>query len=147
MRRCASRKNAFESIIAAAMLKVSLSIRIAPSTDRSASRLCGSVRCCAVAVAVSGAMLRKQNYTLAKRNAGPFSDPAWKFFSSVVRPLGFLDDRDLQLRRHVAMQFHRNVRFTERTDRVRQQDLAAIDVKTLLLEQIGNVAVGHRAVE
>ena len=44
MRRCASRKKAFDVTMAIAVLNASLSIRIAPSTDRSASRLCGSVR-------------------------------------------------------------------------------------------------------
>src|SRR6476619_6874987 len=53
MRRCASRKKSRESISSAAWLNASLWIRIAPSTDFSASRLCGSVRS-AGAVAVSG---------------------------------------------------------------------------------------------
>src|SRR5437867_8261713 len=44
MRRCASRKKSAESITSAARLKASLWRRIAPRTERSASRLCGSVR-------------------------------------------------------------------------------------------------------
>ena len=44
MRRCASRKKSRESISSAAWLNASLWIRIAPSTDFSASRLCGSAR-------------------------------------------------------------------------------------------------------
>jgi hypothetical protein len=44
IRRWASRKKSVESITSATTLKASLCRRIAPSTDRSASRLCGSVR-------------------------------------------------------------------------------------------------------
>ena len=44
MRRCASRKKSRASMSSAAWLKASLWIRIAPRTDFSASRLCGSVR-------------------------------------------------------------------------------------------------------
>src|SRR5947209_7662061 len=44
MRRWASRKKSRASITSAARLNASLCSRIAPRTDRSASRLCGSVR-------------------------------------------------------------------------------------------------------
>src|SRR5690348_16785982 len=44
IRRCASLKKSPPSITSAARLNASLWSRIAPSTERSASRLCGSVR-------------------------------------------------------------------------------------------------------
>jgi hypothetical protein len=61
MRRCASRKKSRESISSAAWLNASFWIRIAPSTDFSASRLCGSVRSGAAAT-VSGMAGTKEYY-------------------------------------------------------------------------------------
>src|SRR6476620_10776781 len=55
MRRCASRKKSAASMTSAAMLNASLWRRIAPRTERSASRLCGSVRS-ATPSAISGAL-------------------------------------------------------------------------------------------
>src|SRR5688500_6720195 len=56
MRRWASRKKSRESISYAAWLNASLGTRIAPSTDFSASRLCGSVRSGAAVSGLGGMM-------------------------------------------------------------------------------------------
>src|SRR5262245_55045457 len=61
IRRCASRKKSSASIISAARLNASLCSRIAPSTERSASRLCGSVR----SATATSAMLRLRLLGLA----------------------------------------------------------------------------------
>jgi hypothetical protein len=45
------------------------------------------------------------------------------------------------------MQLHRHHRLTERLQRIGQQDLATIDLEALLLHDVGDIAVGHRAVK
>src|SRR3981189_2487017 len=67
MRRCASRKKSAESITSAARLNASLWRRIAPSTDRSASRLCGSVRSATAVSGISVGRGRQRVYPKRKR--------------------------------------------------------------------------------
>src|SRR6266851_6508894 len=126
MRRCASRKKSPESMTSAARLNASLCRRIAPSTDRSASRLCGRVRS---ATAVSG-MARGSEKFLTFLSAGSFSH-----------------DADLEVRRDVAMELHRNGVVAELLDRLRELQLAAVQLEAFGGERLGDVAAGDRAVE
>src|SRR5512137_1201313 len=102
IRRCASLKKSRASISSAAWLKASLWSRIAPSTDRSASRLCGSARSTA---AVSG---------MAPSTGGLLS-------------LFQLDDLDLQLRGDVPVELHRHRELAELLERLVQVHLALLD--------------------
>src|SRR5207253_8911095 len=67
MRRCASRKKSCESITSAARLNASLCSRMAPRTDRSASRLCGSVRSATATSAIGKRSERESECTAKKR--------------------------------------------------------------------------------
>src|SRR5205085_11935324 len=120
----------------------------------SASRLCGRVRVCAGALAVSGAIAKcdegssnygqNKNRRKEERELPFFRSPAKRGWAYALL---FFNDREFQLRRHVAMQLDRHVRLAERANRIRQQDLAAIDVEALLFQKIRDVGVGHRSVE
>src|SRR5262245_48557727 len=149
MRRCASRKKSRESISSAAWLNASLWIRIAPSTDFSASRLCGRVRSGAAAT-VSG-MSGEMNVTSRRRAAHAEKKgvaASTRRTPSVVRPCGRSDglryDFHAELGRHVAMNLHGDGRLAERLERVGQRDLALVDVETAILQRLRDVLRGHR---
>src|SRR5437879_4103277 len=67
MRWCAWRKKSIESITSAARLNASLCSRMAPRTDRSASRLCGSVRSATATSAIGKRSERESECTAKKR--------------------------------------------------------------------------------
>src|ERR1051325_4718307 len=100
MRRCASRKKSAESITSAARLNASLCSRIAPRTERSASRLCGSVR--SATAASAGMDEGKRTFFLL----------AFDFFR-----LSLGHHFDLDGRGHVALQADRDGELAEPLDR------------------------------
>src|SRR6266478_5827213 len=53
---------------------------------------------------------------------------------------GFLLDDDLHMSRDVLVELHRHIEFADGLQRLVQLNLAAIDVKALLLERVGDVA-------
>ena len=116
--RCASRKKSRESISSAAALNASLCMRMAPRTDFSASRLCGSARS---GLATASAMLRRGVYTRRSAHFG---------------------HRDLDLRGHVAMNLDRHHDFAELFQRFRELDATLVDLETLLLERLRDVRSG-----
>src|SRR3954471_10612879 len=148
IRRCASRKKSAESIISAARLKASLCSRIAPSTERSASRLCGSVRSIATTFIRSGA--GKAECT---KNVGVWALPKlrreFQFRNSrrLLLLAAFGDDLHLHVRRHVAMQLHRHFELTDLLDRLRQVQPALVDVEAFGDEDVGDVAARDRSIE
>src|SRR5436190_6833318 len=98
------------------MLNASLWSRIAPRTDRSASRLCGSVRSDA---SVSG-------MELLCRGA-------------------FRDDFHFHRRDHIAVKLERDVERAELLDRLCQLQFPAIDLDALGFERRRDVGGRHRA--
>src|SRR4026209_241004 len=143
----------------AAVLKASLWTRIAPSTERSASRLCGSVRS-AVAI-VSGIAMwetrKERSLAENRKSQTPNPKPQIKKFVSWDLELGiwdlplsalaFLDDLHLQWRRHGAMQLQRHVVLTDRLDRFGQGQLTPIDLEALRLEELCDVGGGDRPIQ
>ena len=134
---------------AAATLKASLSIRIAPSTERSASRLCGSVR--------SERQLRRSRPWILNDAVDRKNKKAGRSFrlpgnlkrrdcdsgSRLTRPVTFTTVPAVTSRCSLTG----TASLPERLDRIGQQDLAAIDVEALRLQQVGDVGVGDRPVE
>src|SRR5579864_1738663 len=57
----------------------------------------------------------------------------------------FFLDHDLDVRGDVLVQFHRDIEFSHRLERLMQLNLAAIDVETLLLESLGDVSRRDRS--
>src|SRR5947208_1246507 len=114
MRRCASRKKSAESITSAARLKASLCSRIAPSTDRSASRLCGRVRS-ATAVSGIGVVGREQCSRKEKRPEKKISGRA---ITDDERLLAFGADFDFQADDDVAMELDRHGVVAQLLDRI-----------------------------
>src|SRR5262245_28626486 len=129
MRRCASRKKSRASISSAAWLNASLWIRIAPSTDFSASRLWGRMRSAAT--------------------SGIGSDRAASIpRRSIARSLAlFGNDLDLHLRDHFPMDLHGNRELAQRLDGLVQLNLALLDLVTLRRERLRDVGARHRPVE
>src|SRR5262245_39532451 len=118
MRRWASQKKSPASMTSAARLNASLCSRIAPSTERSASRLCGSVRSATALSAMSGLLLR------------PFR--------------GHLH---LHGRHHVAMKLHGHSEVAELLDWLRQLHFPSIDVEAFRQEGFGDVCRRDRPVQ
>src|SRR5580765_1927185 len=166
MRRCASRKKSFGPTSSTAKLNASLWIRIAPRTERSASRLCGSARSAGATVsgmAGKGGMLtrttsderRMTNESDEQRTLNSRQRVLRSLFvasarhsSPVARRLSvLLDDGDLQLRGHVAVQLDRDRRLAERLQRLGQVDLAAIDVEPLHRQRLRDVGGDDRTIE
>src|SRR3954470_15414939 len=114
MRRCASRKKSAESMTSAARLKASLCRRIAPSTERSASRLCGRVRSGAATSGIGGGT----ESVAEKRTAGATIAPAEPRTSNDERLFSFCADLDLQRHRDVAVQLERHRVVAELLDRL-----------------------------
>src|SRR5438094_70321 len=144
MRRCASRKKSCESITSAARLNASLWSRIAPRTDRSASRLCGSVR----STTASG--IRKLKKLKGKRQKEKGRRHClyfclFTFAFSLLTALGH--DAHLDVRRDIGVQSDRNVEVAEPFDRLRQVQLAAIDLEPLGRQRFGDVGRRDRAVQ
>src|SRR6476660_7149688 len=149
MRRCASRKKSCASISSAAWLNASLWIRMAPSTDFSASRLCGSVRSGAVAVSVSAMGGRDEDKAKRRERRQPstpyfFRDRDQRAATG-LRALR--DDPDAQLRGDVAVDLHRDRRLAERLERLGHRDLALVDVEALVLERLCDVLRGDRPIQ
>src|SRR6185295_19175218 len=116
MRRWASRKKSPESITSAARLNASLWSRIAPRTDRSASRLCGSVR--------SDASVSAMN---------------------LLRGGSFSHDVDLDGGRDFAVELERDLERAELLDRLGQLQFPAIDLDAPRFERRRDVGRRDRA--
>jgi len=69
----------------------------------------------------------------------PITRPGAARFLGKLLGRFFFDD-DLHVRGDIFVQLHRHVEFAHRLQRFMQLDLAAIDVETLLLESLGDVA-------
>src|SRR6185295_4970819 len=114
IRRWASRKKSCESMTSAARLNASLCSRIAPSTERSASRLCGSVRSAVALLDMKDGKRQSVAEEVRKKKEEGRNLPPSSFFllpSSffLPRPLALGYDADLDRRGDVAMQLHRHV--------------------------------------
>src|ERR1700680_3753064 len=105
MRRCASRKKSCESITSAARLNASLWSRMAPRTDRSASRLWGSVR---------------------SATASAMKEPRVLRFPGALR-----DPPHLPGAGDLAVQLDRDVDVADLLDRFGQLQLATLDREAL----------------
>src|SRR2546426_8914926 len=149
IRRCASRKKSWESITSAARLNASLWSRIAPRTDRSASRLCGSVRS-ATASGIRKLKKVKRKKAKGKRTkALPLLLPSHycllTFAFLLLTALGH--DAHLDVRRDIGVQSDRHVELAEPFDRLRQVQLAAIDLDPFGRQRFGDVGRRDRAVQ
>src|SRR3954467_8439218 len=147
MRRCASRKKSFESMTSAAMLKASLCRRIAPRTERSASRLCGSVRSATAVGGIRGGDDdgRSGSGALAKP---PIPVSRLRIPNPESLLLGaFGDDAHLQIDRDLAVQLHRHVVLANPFDRFGELQLAPIELEAFRRERVRDVRARHRAIE
>src|SRR5262245_49846792 len=162
MRRCASRKKSAESMTSAARLKASLCRRIAPRTERSASRLCGSVRS-ATPSGMSGAqsarllqVLGVPSVHIGARDKARCATACTVSTSCTLCTLGtpklllwraFGDDLHRYRHRHFAVQLHGDFHIANRLDRLRELQLALVDVEALGVQRFDDVSRGHRTVE
>src|SRR5262245_30025423 len=140
MRRCASRKKSPESITSAARLKASLWRRIAPRTERSASRLCGSVR----SATPSG-------MRCSAEPSGPPTKASLKarttFRQLPLRLGAFRDHLHGHRYRDFAMQLHRHLQLAHLLDWFGELQLALVDVESLGVDSLDDVGGGYRAVQ
>src|SRR5215208_1859732 len=123
---------------------------MAPSTERSASRLCGSVRS---TVAIASAIelenegvesSRKTKSQVPNQKSEDLEtlwiwDLGFEIWDLPLSRLAFLDDLHFQRRGDFAMQLQRHVVFADRLNGFRQDQLAPIDVESLRLEEFGDV--------
>src|SRR2546428_1180571 len=138
MRRCASRKKSFESVTSAARLNASWWSRIATRTDRSASRLCGSVHS-----ATASGILKIGRVKTKKAPPSSFGLLPFAFLLLSA----FSDDAHLDMRRAIGVQSDRNVEVAKPFDRLRQVQLTAIDLEPLGRQRFGDVGRRDRAVQ
>src|SRR5262249_14949349 len=141
MRRCASRKKSWASMTSAARVKASLWSRIAPRTERSASRLCGSGRS---VVATSG--IHQEKSAECTKKFGVWALPKLRIDCNRVLLLfrAFGDDAYLDGGGHVAVQLHRHFELAELLDRLLELQPAFVEIEALGGEHFGDVAGGHR---
>src|SRR5437870_2265363 len=170
MRWCAWRKKSIESITSAARLNASLCSRMAPRTDRSASRLCGSVRSATATSAIGKRSERESECTAkkgerrttnsgTKKNPEPGNRPtpssSLRTSASYFRLLllrrvlrfAFGDDFHFHVSHDVAVQFDRHVELAQFLDRFLQHDLPPIDLHSLRVQRVGDIARRHRSIK
>src|SRR5829696_8093463 len=108
-------------------------MRMAPSTDFSASRLCGSVR--AGAASSAKGLWKKKGRPAKVRGARSVTE----------RRLFFLgDDADFDLRGDVAMNLHRHGHLAKCFDRFGKRNLALVDLEALRRKSGSDVCRRHR---
>src|SRR6187399_1540398 len=158
MRRWASRKKSPASMTSAARLNASLCRRMASRTERSASRLCGSVRSATAVSAMSELGRWNSNASEVRTDGNVLEEERRKIKTRIpteveIRVLGIRPNRTLALlgcrrgRRsrcsggtfgndlyldgcgHVAMQLDRHIHLAELLDRIGKLQLTAIDVE------------------
>src|SRR5438552_7892429 len=152
MRRWASRKKSRGFRTSAAELNASLWIRIAPRTERSASRLCGRAR----SMATSGMsrlqasdFRRQAAYDITREKPEAWSQKPAACLLCLGRRLrlAFRHHLHRQLNDHFAVQLHRHRVLAELLDGLAQTDFSPVGLEALLREHLRDVGGGDRAVE
>src|SRR5450432_2526352 len=160
--RCAGRKKSSTCSVVATSSKAAGLMNTAPSTDFSASRLCGCDRWAGVVLAEASSSMAPASYSsrrppgdvdLAKKKRAPPRGCRALSKSSGSSGFGpkalflFLDDPDLDGRVDAAAQLDLDLGEPERLDGLREVDLLGVDLDALLAERVGDVARRDRPVE
>src|SRR5262249_1986842 len=120
-----------------ALGRLSRSSRTAPSTARSASRLCGGI------LEVS----RSLSVATSRRPRGALDTPRALSVREPPGPALLSADGHLELRGDVGVQADGHAELSERLDGLVEPDAPALDVDAVLGEEHGDVVPTHRAEE
>src|SRR5215467_5732619 len=142
IRRCASRKKSPESMTSAARLNASLWSRMAPRTERSASRLCGSVRSEIVVSGIAGrTQVTTDNSQVTSRNL----QSSVATCELLLTFSAFGNHPNLDVRDDLAAQPERHVVLAQLLDRFGELQLASIDLIAPGQQRRRDVGGRHRS--